>query len=146
VNYRIGLKELFSGPSLDTAYQGRISEQIMAQEILALGFERPRLRFWIREKGAAETDFLFPFRDMILPIEVKSGKTGKLKSLNLFMEDSPHGYALRVYSGRLRIDVLRLPSGKTYHLCSIPYYLLSRLQHVIEWFISGPRNSNRSTW
>lgn len=144
VNYRIGLKEFFSGPSLDTAYQGRISEQVVAQEILAQGFERPRLHFWIREKGAAETDFLYPFRDMILPIEVKSGKTGKLKSLNLFMEGSPHAYALRVYSGRLRIDPVRLPSGKTYQLCSIPYYLVSRLQHVIEWFVSDSRNPNRS--
>ena len=118
----------------------------MAQEILALGFERPRLHFWIREKGAAETDFLYPFKDMILPIEVKSGKTGKLKSLNLFMEDSPHAHAhaLRVYSGRPRIDPVKLHSGKTYQICSIPYHLLSRLHDVIEWFVSGRRNPNPS--
>ena len=88
-------------------------------------------------KGAAETDFLYPLKDLIIPIEVKSGKTGKLKSLNLFMENSRHPYAIRVYSGKIRIDQIQLPSGKKYHLYSIPYYLLSRLDEVIERFVSG---------
>ena len=137
VNYRIGFKEFFTGQSLDNVYQGKISEQVVAQEIVAQGFGPPSLRFWIREKGAAETDFLYPFKDMIIPVEVKSGKTGKLKSLNLFMEKSHHPYAIRIYSGKIRVDPVQLPSGKKYHLFSIPYYLLSRLDDVIEWFVSG---------
>ena len=142
VNYRIGFKEFFTRQSLDNVYQGRISEQVVAQEIVAQAFEPPSLRFWIREKGAAETDFLYPFKEMIIPVEVKSGKTGKLKSLNLFMEKSHHPYAIRIYSGKIRVDQVQLPSGKKYHLFSIPYYLLSRLDDVIEWFVSGggPRN------
>ena len=136
VNYRIGFKEFFSGQSLDNVYQGKISEQVAAQEIMAQEFERPALRFWIRERGAAEIDFLYPFNDSIIPIEVKSGKTGKLKSLHLFMESSHHPYALRVYSGKTRVDQVKLPSGKTYYLCSIPYYLLSRLNDVMESFVS----------
>ncbi|MBC8433635.1 MAG: AAA family ATPase, partial [Desulfobacterales bacterium] len=95
----------------------------------------PSLRFWIREKGAAKTDFLYPFKDMIIPIEVKSGKTGKLKSLNLFMENSHHPFAIRVYSGKIGIDQIQLPSGKKYYLYSIPHYLLSRLDDVIERFV-----------
>jgi len=135
-NYRIGFKEFFSRQSLDNVYRGRISEQVVAQEMVAQGFGPPSLRFWIREKGAAEMDFLYPFKDLIIPIEVKSGKTGKLKSLNQFMEKSQHPYAIRVYSGKTCIDRIRLPSGKEYHLCSIPYYLLSRLDDVIERFVS----------
>jgi len=137
VNYRIGFKEFFSKKSLDNVYQGKISEQVAAQEIVAQAFQPPSLRFWMREKGAAETDFLYLFKDMIVPIEVKSGKTGKLKSLNLFMENSQHPYAIRVYSGKVRIDQIQLPSGKKYHLYSIPYYLLSRLDDVIERFVYG---------
>ncbi|MCP4105089.1 MAG: DUF4143 domain-containing protein [Desulfobacteraceae bacterium] len=132
VNYRIGFREFFRGQSLDNVYQGKISEQIAAQEIIARTFPAPALRFWIREKGAAETDFLYPFKDMIIPVEVKSGRTGKLKSLNLFMENSHHPYAVRIYSGKISIDPVQLPSGKKYILCSIPYYLLSRLDDVIE--------------
>jgi predicted AAA+ superfamily ATPase len=137
VNYRIGFKEFFTKRSLDNVYQGRISKQIVAQEIVAQAFRPPALRFWIREKGAAEIDFLYPFKEMVFPIEVKSGKTGKLKSLNLFMENSHHPYAIRVYSGKIRIDQVALSSGKKYHLCSIPYYMLSRLDDVIEDFVSS---------
>lgn len=132
VNYRIGFRKFFGKQSLDNVYQGKISEQIAAQEMVAQGFQPPSLRFWIREKGMAETDFLYPFEDMIIPIEVKSGKTGKLKSLHLFMENSPHPYAIRVYSGKSRFDRIKLLSGKKYYLYSIPYYLLSRLEDVIE--------------
>lgn len=136
VNYRIGFKEFFSKRSLDNVYQGKISEQIAAQEIVAQAFRPPSLRFWIREKGVAETDFLYPFKDMVIPIEVKSGKTGKLKSLFLFMEKSHHPYAIRVYSGKSRIDRIKLASGKKCYLYSIPYYLLSKLDDVIERFVS----------
>ncbi len=137
VNYRIGFKEFFSNKSLDNVYQEKISEQVAAQEIVAQTFRPPSLRFWIREKGAAETDFLYPFKDLIIPVEVKSGKTGKLKSLNMFMENSHHPYAIRVYSGKSRIDQIQLPSGKKYQLCSIPYYMLSKLDDVIEQFVLG---------
>ena len=131
VNFRVGFKAFFTGQLLDNVYQGRISEQVVAQEMVARSFERPSLRFWIREKGTAETDFLYPHQDMVIPIEVKSGKRGKLKSLNLFMEKSRHPYAVRVYSGKTRVDEVRLPSGRKYRLFSIPYYLLSRLDDVI---------------
>ncbi|MGB9499095.1 MAG: ATP-binding protein [Dissulfuribacterales bacterium] len=137
VNYRIGLKEFFSRQSLDTVYQGKISEQVAAQEIVAQTFGPPVLRFWIREKGAAETDFLYPYKNIIIPIEVKSGKTGRLKSLHQFMEKSDHPYAVRVYSGKPHIDHIQLPSGKKYFLYSIPYYLLSRLDDVIERLTSA---------
>ncbi|MBW1783707.1 MAG: DUF4143 domain-containing protein, partial [Deltaproteobacteria bacterium] len=142
VNYRIGFKEFFTRQSLDNVYQGKIAEQVVAQEIVAQEFGSPSLRFWIREKGAAETDFLYSFNDMVIPIEVKSGKTGKLKSLNLFMEKSLHPYAVRIYSGNIRVDPVELPSGKKYYLFSIPYYLLSRLDEVMEWFVAkgGGRN------
>ena len=135
VNYRIGFKEFFTKRSLDNVYQGRISEQLVAQEIVAQAFRPPALRFWIREKGAAEIDFLYPFKEMVFPIEVKSGKIGKMKSLNLFMENSHHPYAIRVYSGKIRIDQVALSSGEKYYLCSIPYYMLSRLDDVIEGFV-----------
>lgn len=132
VNYRIGFKKFFSGNSLDNVYRGRIAEQLVAQEIIAQDFQRPALHFWIRQKGTAETDFLYSYNDIIIPIEVKSGKTGKLKSLNLFMDKCSHPYAIRVYGGKLRIDQIELLSGKKYLLQSIPYYLLSELDVIIE--------------
>jgi predicted AAA+ superfamily ATPase len=136
-NYRIGFKEFFnSKTSLDNVYQGKISEQVVAQEIISQREVYPSLNFWTREKGAAEIDFLYPFKEFVIPIEVKSGKAGKLKSLIQFMEKSNHPYAVRIYSGRSRIDQIKLPSGNFFFLYSMPYYLLSRLDEAINQFIS----------
>ena len=131
VNYRLGFTKFLSGHALDNVYRGKIAEQATAQELVALSSNRPSLNFWIRDKGTAEIDFLYPYQDMLIPIEVKSGKTGKLKSLHMFMDKCPHPFAIRIYSGKMRIDTIELPSGKNYLLYSIPYYLLSELDAVI---------------
>ena len=137
VNFRIGFKEFFSDrQALDKIYQGRIVEQAVAQEIVSRSYHKPKLHFWIKTRGEAEIDFLYPFKDLVIPIEVKSGVVGRLKSLFVFMEQSIHPYALRVYSGENRIDQVRLPSGKEFYLRSIPFYLLPRLDEVIDQLIS----------
>lgn len=136
-NYRIGFKEFFSNKqALDSVYQGKISEQITAQEIISQTYTSPSLRFWIREKGAAEIDLLHLYKEFVIPIEIKSGKVGKLRSLNVFMETCNHPYAVRVYSGKSRIDRIHLPSGKIYYLYSIPYYLLPRLDDVCQRLVT----------
>jgi predicted AAA+ superfamily ATPase len=59
-NYRIGFKEFFNRTtSLDNVYRGKISEPVVAPEIISQTDIYPSLHFWIREKGAAETDFIF---------------------------------------------------------------------------------------
>ena len=137
MNFRIGLKEFFSHKqSLDIAYQGRISEQIVAQEIVSQTHMPPSLNFWVREKGSAEIDFLYNFNGFVIPIEVKSGKSGTLRSLNVFMEKSDHPYAVRIYSGNSRVDSIQLASGKVFYLYSMPYYLLSRLDDALNQFIN----------
>lgn len=131
VNYRIGLRQNFSRQSLDNVYQGQIAEQVVAQEMVAQSFMQPSLQFWIRDKGAAETDFLYSCNETIVPVEVKSGKSGRLKSLNLFMETGKHVCAVRVYSGPFQVDPIKLPSGRTYHLYSIPYYLIWKFDDIL---------------
>jgi predicted AAA+ superfamily ATPase len=132
VNFRIGFKDFFTDrQSLNQVYQGRIAEQIVAQEIVSQEYMRPKLHFWAREKGEAEIDFLFPFKDLLIPVEVKSGVVGKLRSLFLFMEKCGHPYAVRIYSGENRIDKVQLASGKKFYLHSIPFYFLPRLNEVI---------------
>lgn len=137
VNFRIGFKEFFSDKqSLNQVYQGRIAEQLVAQEIISQTYRPPSLHFWTKEQGEAEIDFLYPFKDLLIPIEVKSGVFGKLKSLSLFMERSDHPYAVRVYSGENQVDRLQLPSGKNYYLHSIPFYFLPRLDEILDRLIS----------
>lgn len=132
VNFRVGFKEFFiDKQSLNQAYQGRIAEQVVAQEIVSQKYQVPKLHFWMRERGEAEIDFLYPFQGLIIPIEVKKGAVGRLRSLFLFMEKSDHPYAVRVYSGENQIDRIRLPSGKEFYLHSIPFYFLPRLDEIL---------------
>ncbi len=137
-NFRIGFKEFFKDrQSLSIVYQGRIAEQVVAQELIAKTSESPSLYFWIKEQGEAEVDFLYPYKDLVIPIEIKSGVVGKLKSLFLFMEKCEHPYAIRVYSGPNQVDRLQLPSGKSFLLHSMPFYMLPRLDDVITSLIQS---------
>jgi len=52
------------------------------------------------------------------------------------MEKSNHPYAVRIYSGKSRTDQIKLPSGKSFYLYSMPYYLLPRLDEAINQFIA----------
>jgi len=72
--------------------QGNLSEQFVAQEIAAQGeMSVGDLFFWERQArgSSAEVDYLIPVRDKTIPVEVKSGTTGSLKSLHLLLESEP---------------------------------------------------------
>ena len=55
------------------------------------------LYFWTREKekSQAEVDYLIQDNEKIIPIEVKSGKSGKMQSLHLFLKEKQSEYGIR---------------------------------------------------
>ncbi len=69
--------------------QGRFAEQFVAQEIIAArsNLERYALHYWHRlQPGSeAEVDFITEFNNRPVPIEVKSSPKGKLRSLDLYI-------------------------------------------------------------
>ncbi len=138
LNYFIGIqKEIVGTTDLNDVYRGTMIEHLVGQELLALeSTVLNRLQFWVREKNnsAAEVDFLYTFQSKLIPIEVKSGATGKLKSLHQFMELTPHTMAVRFYAGEINITEASTTSGKKYHLLNLPYYLVSQLENYLEWF------------
>jgi predicted AAA+ superfamily ATPase len=123
--------------SIDEIYEGRISEHITGQEILSTSFSALHsLHFWARNKKGsdAEVDFIIPFNNLLIPVEVKSGASGKLKSLQIFMDNCPHDIAIRLYNGKMNIHTAKTPLGKSYHLINLPYYMASQLENVLRWF------------
>jgi hypothetical protein len=64
--------------------------------------------------------------DRLVPVEVKSGKAGTLRSLHNFMDESSSDFALRVYSGNMRTEQITTQNKKKFTLFSIP--LLSTVQ------------------
>ena len=70
---------------------GGVAEQYVGQQLTALsgGELPPELHFWMRHarRGNAEIDYVVAHRDWIVPIEVKAGRSGSLKSLLQFVHE-----------------------------------------------------------
>ena len=118
-----------------TINRGSVTEQYIAQQLLSsLGpFEEKRLYYWSRESSSsqAEVDFLTTIEGRVLPVEVKSGKTGRLKSLRLFLKehpDAPFGIRFSAHELSFHDQVLSIPlymachwkniAGKTFETIS----------------------------
>lgn len=77
-------------------YRGAMAEQFAGQEFLSSGRD---LYYWSREakSSMAEVDYLIEKGGKVHPVEVKSGPSGKLRSMHLFLAThpgSPNGYVL----------------------------------------------------
>jgi len=110
-----------------------IAEQIVGQELLAASEYHEKPIFWVREKkqSGAEVDFVLPHQGRLLPIEVKSGKSGTLRSLHQFVERADHPYAVRLYAGPFRKEEHKTPLGKRLILYNVPYFLASSLDNLL---------------
>jgi len=141
LNYSAGIQEeIFGSKELDSVYEGTVSEHIVGQELLTLDYSPlNKLTFWTRENknSNSEIDYIYRYKGKVFPIEVKRGKSGRLRSLHEFIDRAKHNYAIRVYSGKLSIDKVKTIKGKEYFLLNLPFYLLSRLEHYIEQLISS---------
>ena len=139
LNYFVGIqKEIIGTDDLNTIYQGTLIEHLIGQEILSFQYNAlSALHFWVREKkeSTAEVDYLFQYDGLVIPIEVKAGKEGTLKSLHSYMDIAPHKMAIRFYAGVLKITDAITQNGKQYQILNLPYYLGSQIEKYIAWFM-----------
>lgn len=135
VSYRLDARQvMLQEGNLNCAFQGQIAEQMTAQTLIALdATKQSNLAYWYREKAGAssEVDFVYPHGESLCPIEVKSGTSGRLRSLHQFIDDAEAKIAVRVYSGQLTIEDIFTKGGRKYKLLSIPFYLLHRLPALL---------------
>lgn len=105
---------------------GAIAEQFVGQELLAYSpsYEAPNLYFWNREKvgSQAEVDYLIQHNSQIIPIEVKAGKTGRLKSLQLFMYE---------HKSTIGVRISQKPLEQEQNILSIPLYAIEQIPRLI---------------
>jgi uncharacterized protein len=71
------------------------------------------------------------------PVEVKSGKSGKLRSLHQFVDSSGADLAIRLYGGQFSMDKLKTLSGTPFTLLNIPYYLAGKLADYINFYAAS---------
>ena len=131
----IGPEVLYKG-GLSDQYRGRIALQIVTQELIAqheaYGYEP---HFWIRENSNAnaEVNLVFQMGLNLIPLEVKSGSHGRLRSLHQFVERTQSKLGARAYNSQLSIDQVKTPQGFDYQLLSIPLYGTGKLEDYIAY-------------
>lgn len=115
--------------------EGTLAEQFVGQHLLyASGcLEKPRLAYWLREGGKnnAEVDFVLAHEGEILPIEVKAGAAGSLKSLRELILAKRFPRAIRFDLNRPTSQVVPLTTDAgtvTYTLDSLPLYAVPFLK------------------
>jgi uncharacterized protein len=101
--------------SLFTEFKGALTENYVAQELLATRGKSPY--YWTSE-GIAEIDFLIEEDREILPLEVKAGSSQKKKSLLVYQQKYSPSKLLRASTMNLKHD------GAIYNY---PLYLVSQL-------------------
>ncbi|MBO4620997.1 MAG: ATP-binding protein [Victivallales bacterium] len=120
--------------------RGEICEQFIGQHLLYAGeeYEEPSAYYWQREaRGAsAEVDYIVQTGNEIVPVEVKSGRTGSLKGLHLFLNEKHRSFAVRFNAdlpSLLEDACLKDTAGREcrFTLLSLPLYLVGQLPRLL---------------
>ena len=125
----LSLSDLNRIDDLTLINSGAVAEQVVGQLLRTLNpfYVEPALFYWQREEegSQAEVDYVIQHGPVVIPIEVKAGATGKLKSLHLLMTLKKLSIGVRIYSG------MPLQSNDACRLISLPFYLMGQLRRVL---------------
>jgi uncharacterized protein len=136
----LSLHQLRSVSEISMINNGGMAEQLAGQLLRTVtpGYIPPSLYYWQRgKKGAeAEIDYIIQYENQVVPVEVKAGTTGTLKSLHQFVKEKKKTIAIRINSDIPRQGPVNVkdPLGPSieYTLLSLPFYLLGQLYRLIK--------------
>lgn len=112
---QLSSKVIIEGDVLFTEFKGALTENFVAQELIAANHTGPY--YWTSE-GSAEIDFLVEEDHEIYPLEVKAGISQKKKSLLVYGQKYQPSKLLRATTMNLKQDGM---------ICNYPLYLVSCL-------------------
>jgi uncharacterized protein len=137
----LGLSHLSVIHAPDWAWinRGSLAEQFIGQTLFQLypPYQMPELYYWVREQAqsSAELDYVWQYENQIIPIEVKAGKTGRLKSLHYFIQEKNWSCGVRFNTEMPSIlhEKVKLPNHESfsYRLLSLPFYLAGQLNRFL---------------
>ena len=123
--------------------QGGFAEQVVGQLLRTISppYIEPSLYYWQRSEGSksSEVDYVIQHGNQLIPIEVKAGSTGTLKSLHVLMGLRKLPLAVRINADlptKTEIDFkVHLkkdePERVRYTLLTIPFYLIGQIHRLI---------------
>lgn len=120
--------------------RGAVCEQAVGQHLLHAGppYVEPESYYWMREtrSSSAEVDFVTASGDQVIPIEVKAGKTGTLKSMHVFLGEKQRRFGLRFNLDRPSLlNAETHPAGGPrvpFRLLSLPLYLVGQADRLCQ--------------
>ena len=126
--------------------EGAIAEQFIGQHLQAHfnNTSNRELNYWLREgrSSNAELDYVIALNGQIIPIEVKAGATGSLKSLHQFMGEKQSPVAVRfdasppsIQDINAKIQQKAGDKNVKYPMLSLPLYLVERLDSIVEEYL-----------
>lgn len=133
-------RELEAAADIDLVNRGAVAEQAVGQ-LLRLNVPpnaEPRLFWWRRDQpgSSAELDYVQAHGPRIVPVEVKAGAGGSLKSLHIFVSERGLPWALRINSAPPLVTALDVATQTgeraSYRLLSIPAYLVELLPRLLD--------------
>jgi predicted AAA+ superfamily ATPase len=127
--------------------EGTLAEQFIGQHLHNLHTDKSReaLFYWLREGkyNNAEVDYLLQVDGKIIPIEVKAGKSGSMRSLHQFANQREVPIAVRFDLNtpgiqKVETEVMTSEGKKSvaYHLLSLPLYMVGRIEDLVVSAIS----------
>jgi predicted AAA+ superfamily ATPase len=125
--------------SLAPALRGQLADQLAGQQLRLLDDgvgDGPELYYWQREGGRpGEIDYLVQVEGRIVPIELKAGAAGAMKSLHQFVHDKRLDLAVRCDTNPPSVQDVSVKTTQgdvvRYRLVSLPLYLLWNLRDAI---------------
>lgn len=135
----LSLAEVDSIKELIFINSGGLAEQVVGQLLRTLFpyYKNPSLYYWLNvQRGAsAEIDYVIQQGRTVVPIEVKAGKTGTLRSLHRFMFLKNLSRAVRINSSPPNISQITTRDNDgneiSYELRSLPFYLIGELNRLL---------------
>ncbi len=120
--------------TMDFVNEGTLAEQFVAQELASCepGI-RKNLHYWLREGKSdnAEVDFLWSVGKQIIPLEVKAGASGRLRSLSEICRAKSFIHALRFDTNTPSVVTVPAGAEHSFQLISLPLYLASETNRII---------------
>jgi len=93
------LSDILLGDNVSLVNKGAIAEQFVGLELMKSSscYSQESLYFWSKEnpQSNAEIDYVIQRNVKIIPIEVKSGSSGKMQSMHAFLDEKKSEYGIR---------------------------------------------------
>lgn len=111
--------ETINEKDLTAVFKGAVAEQFTGQELRVnhSEYQRASLFYWARKarNSTSEVDYLIDYHGKVIPLEVKSGPRGHMRSMGIFLDKYPANFGVKVSQAKFH---------RSEKIISIPFYAI----------------------